>query len=157
MKYHMLHSTSHLQIDGCSISKRLVECSMRFSSTDEYVALSPVTKVVLCMVCLKHYQKCFTWKLFIACTCIITVLFHFHIWIFKDNNWKSKYNDQKFSVWLIFRKQQLISNLVHNNEDAGTVSVMSIAEKISGSNAILDIQNFDNLIGWMLEMLCLRC
>ena len=57
MKYHMLHSTSRLQIDGCSISKRLVECSMRFSSTDEYVALSPATKVALCMVCLKHYQN----------------------------------------------------------------------------------------------------
>ena len=31
----------------------ILECSMRFSSTDGYVALSPMTKVALCMICFK--------------------------------------------------------------------------------------------------------
>ena len=41
----VVHSTSHLQIDRWSISKQLVECSMRFSCTDNHVALSLVTKL----------------------------------------------------------------------------------------------------------------
>ena len=51
--YGISHGT-FLQIDGESISQRLVECSTHFSCTDDCVALSPATKVASCMVCLIH-------------------------------------------------------------------------------------------------------
>ena len=45
--------------------------------------------------------------------------------------------------------------LVHNN-DAGTVSVTCIVSRknlyVLGQNAFLNVQNFDNLICWTLEM-----
>ena len=54
MKYRMLHSTSCLRIDSPSISKRLVECTMRYFQCTVYtnndVAVSPATKVASCMV-----------------------------------------------------------------------------------------------------------
>ena len=57
------HGISHgtfLQIDGQSISQRLVECSTHFSCTDDCVALLPVTKVassIVCLICVLKLLK----------------------------------------------------------------------------------------------------
>ena len=54
MEYCMIHSTSHLRIGHLSISKRFVECSMRYSVQDDEVAVLPVTKVASCMLAFRR-------------------------------------------------------------------------------------------------------
>ena len=61
MKYCMVHSTSRLEIDGRSILKQLVECSIRYSmcNTDPLtlnsnVAVSSATKFPLCIDLTKY-------------------------------------------------------------------------------------------------------
>ena len=65
----------------------------------------------------------------------------------------------QLAVWGYANKINEIG-LVHNMADAGTMNVKSVmsvvrvAEKnlyVPGQNAILNIQIFDNLIGWMLD------
>ena len=55
LSVHAVHEISHdcFQIERRCISQRLVECNTHFLCTDDNVVLSPATKVVLCMVCLR--------------------------------------------------------------------------------------------------------
>ena len=48
MKYHMVHSTSRLEIDGLSILKQLIQCSIQY-----FQAQYPRTIMLPCRQCLK--------------------------------------------------------------------------------------------------------